>query len=72
MQEIIGTRADWTYLKATYHTWRHIGQLGWRAPCQGGGHRAHLAGTTPSVASHITDPCDTSKSPSKASKLTSV
>jgi len=45
------------------------GQPGWQAPCQGGGHRAHLAGTTPSVASHITDPRDIARSPSKASKV---
>jgi hypothetical protein len=58
--------------KATHHTLRHIGQPGWRAPYQGGGRRALLVGATTSVASHVINPCDTSRSPSNASKLMSV
>jgi hypothetical protein len=48
MQKIIEKRVNWTHLEGNP-----------RAPCLGGGRRAHLAGATPSVSRHVTDPRDT-------------
>jgi len=72
MQEITGKRAKRTHLEGNPPHLRHIGQPGWWAPGQGGSRWAHRAGATPSMASHVTDPRDTSRSPSKASKAMSV